>query len=96
MKLNKVNKNGSLSVILPKSFTRDNDWKEGDIVEIIVRRQDSLVIGKTKREVQSIDSILLDLETCLTTFTSLSETTRDEDIIRHLLKLQLLNIIEHI
>lgn len=48
-KLNKVNKNGSLSVILPKSITKDL-WKEGDNVNIEQIGTDAILIDRQNLE----------------------------------------------
>lgn len=48
-KLNKVNKNGSLSVILPKSITKDL-WKEGDEVNIEQIGLDAILIDRQDLE----------------------------------------------
>lgn len=52
-KLNKVNKNGSLSVILPKSITKDL-WKEGDEVNIEQIGLDAILIDRQDLEKMSV------------------------------------------
>ena len=57
-KLNKVNKNNSLSVILPKSITEDF-WKAGD--EVIIKNigHDAILIDRQELEQWTLDEILL-------------------------------------
>lgn len=57
-KLNKVNKNNSLSIILPKAIT-ENFWKAGDEVSIKNIGHDAILIDRQEQEQWTLDDILL-------------------------------------
>lgn len=60
-KLHKVNKNGTLSIILPKDVT-DRYWGEGDEVTVEGIGQDSIIACRNKQEQKSLEFCLDMLE----------------------------------
>lgn len=96
MKLSKVNKNGSLSVILPKAITTKLDWKEQQIVNVITETSNSLVISKQISQNLEIEQIL----TRLVDISKLIECTQkligNDDTIKATIKRLLLKLIEDI
>ena len=60
-KLSKVNKNGSLSVILPKAITGCL-WQAGDEVNINALGQDAILIDKQEYEKWSIEEMFEKIE----------------------------------
>jgi len=60
-KLNKVNKNNSLSIILPKAIT-ENFWKAGDEVSIKNIGHDAILIDRQEQEQWDLNQIYSNLE----------------------------------
>lgn len=98
MKLSKVNKNGSLAVVLPKDIVKLNDWKEGQTVYIPVSTKNSLVIQQDVSldtvEKQTVAHVLEELEDLLKSFKQMNKY--DDDILKTFLKQQLLITIERL
>lgn len=95
MKLNKVNKNGSLSIILPKSLTKTNGWQEGQEMSLLAETPNSVVLSKDNIEKDELIVILHDLKMSVESFTKLSDNV-DNKPLRILLKQHLLTVIERI
>ena len=101
MKLNKVNKNGSLSIILPKDIISKLDLKEGNNVDISAVTKNSIIFSLKKIEKHSLEELLKELELTKDSFYKLIETlpkelNNSEDILKDLLKYRLLGILESI
>jgi len=101
-KLNKVNKNGSLSIILPKSITEDL-WKEGDEVNVQSIGHDAILIDRQYNTKKSIDEILIDIVKGLDAYKNLRETLKqsasvmyDDEMSKVQLKQFLLEMIRRI
>jgi antitoxin component of MazEF toxin-antitoxin module len=98
MKLSKVNKNGSLAIVLPKDIVKLNDWKEGQTVYIPVSTKNSLVIQQDVSldtvEKQTVAYVLEELEDILKSFKQMNKY--DDDILKTFLKQQLLITIERL
>jgi antitoxin component of MazEF toxin-antitoxin module len=96
MKLSKVNKNGSLSVILPKETIKLNNWEEGQEVYIPISTRNSIVIQQeTPLEEygdKPVSHILEELENTIKSFNQMNKP--DDVILRTFLKQQLLITIE--
>lgn len=60
-KLNKVNKNNSLSIILPKAITKDF-WKAGDEVSIKNIGHDAILIDRQEQGQWDLNQIYSNLE----------------------------------
>lgn len=95
MKLNKVNKNGSLSIILPKSLTNNNGWQEGEEMTLLVATANSVVLSKDNVQKDTLDKILQDLKVPIESFSKLADNV-DKESLRLLLKQYLLGVIERI
>lgn len=95
MKLNKVNKNGSLSIILPKSLTNNNGWQEGEEMTLLVATANSVVLSKDNVQKDTLDKILQDLKVPIESFSKLADNV-DNESLRLLLKQYLLGVIERI
>ena len=95
MKLNKVNKNGSLSIILPKSLTNNNGWQEGEEMTLLVATPNSVVLSKDNVQKDTLDRILQDLKVPIESFSKLADNV-DNESLRLLLKQYLLRVIERI
>lgn len=101
MKLNKVNKNGSLSIILPKDIISKLDLKEGNNVDISAVTKNSIIFSLKKIEKHSLEELLKELELTKDSFYKLIKTLpkeldNSEDILKDLLKYRLLGILESI
>lgn len=97
MKLNKVNKNGSLSVILPINISTSMFWTEGQEVKIDANTNNSILIQKQGLEKeQDFKQILDSLRVSLNSFEQVLEQTKDNPILRQLLKTHLLTIMEQL
>ena len=104
-KLNKVNKNGSLSIILPKTVSKDL-WKEGDEVNIESIGTDAILIDRQKLKAQPLSSIFDDLIKGIESLRNLRATLKqgtinsnlifDEDMFRKTVKQFLLEIIRRL
>jgi len=100
MKLSKVNKNGSLSVILPKDYVKLNGWEEGQIVEIVAGTKNAMVIQQEvpleEYPKQTVEEVLKELETTINSFQQFKKSTGDlnDTILKTFLKQQLLITIE--
>lgn len=95
MKLNKVNKNGSLSIILPRSLTKSNHWQEGDEMSLLTETANSIVLSKDLTEKDDLVSVLHDLKMSLQSFDKLKDNI-DNEPLKILLKQHLLSVIERI
>ena len=95
MKLNKVNKNGSLSIILPKALTKTNGWQEGEEMTLLVATPNSVVLSKDNVQKDTLDRILQDLKVPTESFSKLADNV-DNESLRLLLKQYLLGVIERI
>ena len=62
MKLNKVNKNGSLSIILPKDVIKDLELKERQLIELIGFTRNTLLFSLNEQEKQPIVNVLNELQ----------------------------------
>lgn len=96
MKLNKVNKNGSLSVIIPKDLTDAMELQEGQHLEISMASKNSMLLVKDNRSrEQDYKSLIEDLIKFCNTFLQLQEVNQlNPIIIRSWLKQYLLSCIE--
>lgn len=95
MKLNRVNKNGSLSIILPINISTSMFWTEGQEVKIDANTNNSILIQKQGLEKeQDFKQILEELKISLNSFEQIEGQTKDNPILRQLLKTHLLNVIE--
>lgn len=95
MKLNKVNKNGSLSVILPINISTSMFWTEGQEVKISANTNNSILIQKQGLDKeQDFKQVLEELKISLNSFEQIEGQTKDNPILRQLLKTHLLNVIE--
>lgn len=95
MKLNKVNKNGSLSVILPKSITEDMQWQQGDEVQITINTKDTVLIT-SKTQTITLEQLKNHLQSVLNLYDQLNDVYGDKNIqldrqaVAKLLKTELL------
>lgn len=95
MKLNKVNKNGSLSIILPINISTSMFWTEGQEVKIDANTNNSILIQKQGLDKeQDFKQVLEELKISLNSFEQIEGQTKDNPILRQLLKTHLLNVIE--
>lgn len=95
MKLNKVNKNGSLSIILPINISTSMFWTEGQEVKISANTNNSILIQKQGLDKeQDFKQVLEELKISLNSFEQIEGQTKDNPILRQLLKTHLLNVIE--
>ena len=99
MRLNKVNKNGSLSIILPKELINDLGLKERQLIELLGTSKNSVVFSINEVEKQSVQDVLKELQTLLESFKKLlnnmpKELQMDEEVVKNLLKQRILGILE--
>lgn len=96
MKLNKVNKNGSLSIIIPKDLIDTMELQEGQHLEISMASKNSMLLVKDNRSrEQDYKSLIEDLIKFCNTFLQLQEVNQlNPIIIRSWLKQYLLSCIE--
>lgn len=96
MKLNKVNKNGSLSVIIPKDLIDAMELQEGQHLEISTTSKNSMLLVKDNRlGEQDYKSLIEDLIKFCNTFLQLQEVNQlNPIIIKSWLKQYLLSCIE--
>lgn len=99
MKLNKVNKNGSLSIILPKDLINDLELQEKQNIEVLITSKNSVVFSINQIEKQSIQDVLKELQTTSESFKKLlnnlpKELQMDDEVVRTLLKQKILSILE--
>lgn len=101
-KLNKVNKNGSLSIILPKSIT-ENLWKEGEEVNVQGIGHDAILIDRQDIQKKEIDEILADIAKVTEGYERLRNNLKeninimyDDEMSRRSLRQLLLEIIRRI
>lgn len=101
-KLNKVNKNGSLSIILPKSITK-NLWKEGEEVNVQSIGHDAILIDRQDIQKKEIDEILADIAKVTEGYERLRNNLKeninimyDDEMSRRSLRQLLLEIIRRI
>ena len=99
MKLNKVNKNGSLSIILPKDLINDLELQEKQNIEVLITSKNSVVFSINEVEKQSIQEVLKELQTTSESFKKLlnnlpKELQMDDEVVRTLLKQKILSILE--
>ena len=97
MKLNKVNKNGSLSIILPINISTSMFWTEGQEVKIDANTNNSILIQKQGLDKeQDFKQVLEELKISLNSFEQIEGQTKDNPILRQLLKTHLLTIMEQL
>lgn len=99
MRLNKVNKNGSLSIILPKELINDLGLKERQLIELLGTSKNSVVFSINEVEKQSVQDVLKELQTLLESFKKLlnnmpKELQMDDEVVKNLLKQRILGILE--
>lgn len=99
MKLNKVNKNGSLSIILPKDLINDLELQEKQKIEVLITSKNSVVFSINEVEKQLIQDVLKELQTTSESFKKLlnnlpKELQMDDEVVRTLLKQKILSILE--
>lgn len=104
-KLSKVNKNGSLSIILPKAFTKDI-WNAGDEVNVEPIGVDAILIDRQKLKAQPLNIIFSDLTEGIESLRALRGTLKqgtvnsnlvfNEEMYRKTVKQFLLEILRRI
>lgn len=96
MKLNKVNKNGSLSVIIPKDLIDAMELQEGQHLEISMASKSSMLLVKDNRSRETdYKSLIEDLIKFCNTFLQLQEVNQlNPIIVKSWLKQYLLSCIE--
>lgn len=96
MKLNKVNKNGSLSVIIPKDLIDAMELQEGQHLEISMASKSSMLLVKDNRSRETdYKNLIEDLIKFCNTFLQLQEVNQlNPIIVKSWLKQYLLSCIE--
>lgn len=99
MRLNKVNKNGSLSIILPKDLINDLELQEKQNIEVLITSKNSVVFSINEVEKQSVQDVLKELQTISESFKKLlnnmpKELQMDDEVVKNLLRQRILGILE--
>lgn len=96
MKLNKVNKNGSLSIIIPKDITDAMELQENQHLEISMASKNSMLLVKEHRlQEEDYNNLIQDLIKFCNTFLQLQDLKQVKPVIvKSWLKQYLLSCIE--
>lgn len=99
MKLNKVNKNGSLSIILPKAITDKMIWHQGKEVNIPMHIEESVLITSQTKTItleQLINGLqkILDSHKSLTSIPDVAEALdKNNEMIAYIIRYQLMQLL---